>query len=391
MSTHGRHPAWWMGCCVGLFLVSGTVVAADHLQDPDTVALNNMGVSAAQEGRWSTAAAYLRQAAALAPEDAQIRRSLSAVLTDWAVQVMQSGDVDEAAALLTEAADRDAENGQAWLRLGDLQYVERHDFPAAIQAWRRARGHLSAEQERVLADRLQRVERDAAIERGWPTYETAHSYIRVQGSTDAAMARTVGDLLEAAYQRLVPLTPSAPAKVSVIVYTDRTFARVSGGRDGALGLYDGRLRIRGDEVATDRAAALVTHELAHAFLRQAYGAHLPTWIHEGFAQAVEPDYATGSRERTLRDDAAHQRQWIPLAWLDRHFQQPTNAEDLWRAYAEARVVVAWLLKRYGAVPFTAFLQQLAQGRPVEAAFDQQFAPARWSRVNHGIWDGGGGS
>ena len=76
--------------------------------------------------------------------------------------------------------------------------------------------------------------------------------------------------------------------------------------------------------------------------------------------------------------------WVPLKWLDRRFTHPSGREDVARAYVESRMVVTELVKRHSFETFKAFLELLAQGIPVDAAYDRAFTPSRWSRTDQSI-------
>ena len=110
---------------------------------------------------------------------------------------------------------------------------------------------------------------------------------------------------------------------------------------------------------------------------------MPLWVHEGFAQAQEGRALT-PLELEISGTLARGGSWVPLKWLDRHFQQPSSQDDLERAYVESREAVAFLLRRHGVDRFKDFLMRLAKGEGVESAFDDSFHPTRWSRMERGI-------
>jgi hypothetical protein len=73
--------------------------------------------------------------------------------------------------------------------------------------------------------------------------------------------------------------------------------------------------------------------------------------------------------------------WVPLKWLDRRFTQPTSRDDIIRAYVQARLVVAALLKDHGVGNFKQFLGGLAAAQPIDAAYERAFAPDRWAATD----------
>ena len=350
------------------------------------VELNNLGVREAQAGHIEEAAALLRQALALDPDDAMTRRNLSQVLTDWAGQLEQAGKDDEARVVLRTAVEHDPKNGIALIRLGDLAYLTGDEMAVAVTCWKRAYGNVPTAQWHAVSARIAQAERDQRIERGFALEQTPHFDLRLQsGSVDQRLT-SLKEALEQAYERLALALGDAPTRITVILYTEGEFQRVSGTRDWAIGLYDGRIRLRWNEIGTPLEPLLIAHELAHAFLHHAYGHHLPLWIHEGYAQFQEGASPRSPDQLRLEERVRARTQWVPLKWLDERFTQPSGRDDIQGAYVQARVVVEGLVKRYGMDHFKRFLQQLGAGRPIEAAYDQAFAPARWVRADQGIFD-----
>jgi len=348
--------------------------------------LNNRGIEVAQAGDLEGGIALVRQAVRADPADRLFHTNLSGMLSDWAAQLSRQGQVERAVALLREALEHDPDNGRALVGLGDFAYVMQPDLAQAIGYWKRAYGKIPAVEWPAVAERVAHAERDMRIERDFSGHQTAHFRIRYQGATLAGQVAGLGEALEGAYTQLAAAMGQGPSQLTVLLYTDETFQRVAGRRDWALGLYDGRLRLRLDEWNSEYGVPLIVHELAHAFLAHRYGPGLPIWIHEGFAQVQEPPRTLTPTEEELLARVKARTSWVPLKWLDRRFVQPSNREDVDRAYVQARWVVERLIARHGMEKFQAFLAALAGGTPVEQAFDQALAPARWSRADQGGLD-----
>ncbi|MBI3011181.1 MAG: tetratricopeptide repeat protein [Candidatus Omnitrophica bacterium] len=345
--------------------------------------LNNRGVQEARAGRFEQGVVMLRQALSLAPNDPKIRSNLSGMLTDWATQLEQGGKADQAMTALKEALEHDPDNGKALVRLGELSYASQ-DLSRAIDLWKRSYGNIPTAHWHAISRRISQAERDRAIERTFTDLTSTHFQVRFETPEQAHVASSLRDTLEREYQRLASALGTGPARFTVIVYTGESFQRMAGQRDWAFGLYDGRIRLRLDEVGAAWLPQILVHELAHGFLAQAYGPRIPTWIHEGFAQAQEPPQPFTERQQALYDSIRAGTAWVPLKWLDRHFQQPSSLDDVERAYMEARAVIEFLVTRYGMGRLTGFLKRLAGGDPLDEAFDQTFAPLRWARIDQGI-------
>ena len=354
-------------------------------QRHEAAELNNRGITVAKSGDFKTGVELVRRAVRLAPDDAQYRTNLSGMLTDWAAQLSQYGRLERAEQFLREAIEQMPENGAALVQLGDLLYFQRSQFDRAVELWKQAHGHLDRQQWPAVADRITQAERDQRIERTFSVSPTRHFDIRVQSPHHPAV-RALGQLLEEEYTKLHDTLGEGPSKITVIVYTAQDLKRLYNQRDGFVGFYDGRLRLRWNEIVGGDVRAIVAHELAHAFLHRVYGVHLPNWVHEGFAQLNEGPRLQTEEERGIEERVKARTMWIPLAWIDRRFSQPSGKEDVQRAYVESRLVVEELVGRYGMERFKTFLRRLSKGLAGEAAFDQAFSPARWVRVNRGVFD-----
>ena len=307
------------------------------------------------------------------------------MLTDWAGQLEQQGQTSQAMAALQEAVERDATNGHALIHLGDLSYTTQGEFAKAIECWKRAYGHVSSAEWEAVSQRVAQAERDGMIERTFSTLQTDHFAMRFEGSGQAgAVASGLGTALEEAYARLSSSMNTRPPRLTVIVYTNQDFRRMAGRRDWAVGLYDGRIRLRLDEIGTAPAPQIIAHELAHAFLAHACGPRIPLWIHEGFAQSQEPEAPLSDEQQRLRTQITSGNSWVPLKWLDHHFQQPTDLNDLERAYMQARVVMAFLIMRQGMGHVLDFITRVGKGTTVPLAFDQTLAPLQWAKIDQGI-------
>lgn len=317
------------------------------------------------------------------PSDAQFRANLSGMLTDWATTLLQDHRAELAMTAWREAVELDATNGIALVNLGNLTFVSSHQLEEAIALWKRAQPHLTTAQWQAVAPRVAQAERDLSIERGFGGFSTDHFQIRAEGSTDNALVQQVAQLLERDYATLSSALGVQPNRMPVILYTSSSFQRAAGRRDWAFGLYDGRIRLRLDDVGSAMAPHLVAHELAHACLATAFGPHLPLWVHEGFAQAQEPAQPLDPTREAMRERLRSRADWVPLAWLDRRFTQPSNFDDLERAYLESRLAIESLIEAYGLGRVGTWLKRLSDGQALEAAFDETFAPLRFANFSRG--------
>ncbi|MBI3322545.1 MAG: hypothetical protein HYZ94_02575 [Candidatus Omnitrophica bacterium] len=348
--------------------------------------LNNQGVRAAQAGRFEEAVKTLREAAALSPADLQVRQNLSGILTDWAARLQEEGRFDEAASALREALANDSSNAKTLLLLGNLAYASEDDLASAVSFWKKALPGAPSSHRQGLLQKISQAERDLSIERGFEARQTEHFHVRFEGSPPPENSGRLTAVLEEEYGRLNTALGTGPARIGVIVYAGDSFKRIAGRQDWTLGLYDGRIRLRLEDIGTEWMAPILAHELAHAFLREEFGPRIPVWVHEGYAQASEPARPAAPREAELEKAVASRSAWVPLKWLDRRFQQPSHLDDVEKAYAQSKWAVSELLRRFGHARFRKFLEGLAARKTVEQAFNSAFAPLTWSRADAGSFD-----
>ena len=351
----------------------------------DATDLNNRGVTEAKAGRFEEGVSLLRQAIAQDPGDETIRKNLSGMLSDWAPRLDQRGRGDDAVEALREAIRHDPDNGWAYVTLGDLLYLRHSRLDEAIDMWRRAHGKVPPAAWPGVSDRIAQAGRDQTIERGFTARESAHFELRFQAHASLDAAR-LEQALEDAYERLAGEFGRGPPRLTVLVYSERDLRRVYNQRDWAVGFYDGRVRLRADDVASALLPDLLSHELAHAFLHHLYGAGVPVWVHEGYAQLQERPRTLDADGERLMAGLKDRSQWIPLGWLDRRFSQPTSQEDVLRAYLEAKMAVEAMVARHGTPKFHAFLGALTAGRSPDEAYEEACAPARWALAERGLFE-----
>lgn len=366
-----------------LLVINLSVAFAQPSVEREQTELNNQAVRIAQEGDLKQGVALLRRAYALDPSDSGVTKNLSGMLTDWGLELYRTGQTGGALNAFHEAASIDVTNAAARVHLGDIYYIDRDENEQALHYWREAFSLTSGLERVSIEQRLNQAERDQKLERGYQETATEHFLIRFPETVSQTDLDAFAKLLEDSYAALAAELGPLTNRVTVIIYPENSFERVAGRKDWAIGLYDGKIRLRADELNTDLPLFILPHELAHAFLRGHFGAALPQWLNEGFAQAQEPDRRLSPEEKRLRDRVLSRNLWVPLDWLDRRFETPSNQEDVDAAYMQSKIAVSRLVEDYGLGDLRAFMQRLANGESVEAAFDASFRSAKWSRFSRG--------
>lgn len=382
-------------------IVAAVVALPARAQDDArarAMARNDEAVRRYGEGDPAGALALLREALELLPDDPTLRHNAARCLValgdahraarrfdDAARDYHEAGGLvphdpgpplREALALYEAMRDRDA--------VAVLEPVVRrwpdlalpHDLLAralyrlgenarAIQHWERA---LALDPDNAHARAaLERARREESVEGGLLVdLGAAHFSIKYDGAQDQELGRLVARTLEAAYEEVGALLGRyPPTEVAVVIYPGRTFGETTGAHAWVAGLYDGKIRVPADGLATApprEVRRVLTHEYAHALLRAVGGPRVPAWLHEGFAQVAEGRTRADARDVLARAGAAP-----PLARLERGFASERDPAQARLLYAAACDLVHDLLGRGGPPLLAEVLDRLGRGEPVDDA------------------------
>jgi tetratricopeptide (TPR) repeat protein len=315
-----------------------------------------LGRDAYQAGRFGEAVEHYRAAVDAAPEREH-----------WlglALAHARTGDAARGQAVVEEALRAFPEDSNLLYLLADLQ-ERRGRTRDAVETLKRllAREAGHARAQTLLA----RLEREQGFEAGYWSQETPHFLVRYEGGGGIEVGRSVGDILERAYESLgQDLGVYPKERVQVGIYVTKTFAEIGGippeFAEHVLGFYDYqklRLRLSASQAGSLALERLSRHEYAHLLIHQATKGRAPRWLHEGLAQVVEPR----SAPRFIESDVALDRQHYTLDGLERLFR--SNAVGV--AYQLSHLVVEYLADRGGMSGIRGFLSRLGQGEPLPQA------------------------
>jgi hypothetical protein len=127
---------------------------------------------------------------------------------------------------------------------------------------------------------------------------------------------------------------------------------------------------------------LIVHEAAHLLLAQkleSEGRPIPSWLDEGFATYMEPDYQPYSGQSLSS-------QGPPIRAMSTLSGTP---EDINYFYLKSASVVAYLIEEHGVASFQQLLEELRQGRSIGGAllnvygFDADGLDGLWSNSARG--------
>jgi tetratricopeptide (TPR) repeat protein len=320
-------------------------------------------------------------------------------LTEIGSQYLSRGDAARAIELLEEAVARDPENGDAlawltlaYLRNGDLEFAafyldqalhssarvekgepvweeignlceKRGRLDDALEAWEQARRLKGGDPE--LSARIEHTRREWAYGHGQRFFGGDEFEFYFDPSIDEATVESINRYLHenAASQAGFFMVPLKTPQV-VILYRDRSYFRLVETPDWVAGFYDGKIHVPLDEAggASEMFLALLSHELAHAFLQEVGAQRAPAWLQEGLAQYVE-----GRRvDRVLAAGVApREGSWIFDS--DGDFHQRVDRDRARRAYVLSLSFVQFLVQRFGQTALVCLVRDLGGGDTLAAA------------------------
>jgi hypothetical protein len=210
-------------------------------------------------------------------------------------------------------------------------------------------------------------------------------FYQLAASDGAKRARTAGDQLEKAWERLqkTPVVPGAryaafviPEKADFRALTGRDPGTFSGATSAAYGMREGEMRVLNQAMYVNdshfsamqrswgKPDRLVTmqHELVHLALAQWTRPWTPAWLVEGVAT-----YYAGQLDGWSRDQL---RSRLPGGRVLTHLSgQPfmgagvTNAEEVWVQYHYSAAAVRWIERRFGEAKLLELYEAFARVKP----------------------------
>ena len=280
----------------------------------------------------------------------------------YAAAALLAGRDHDARPRLERALALDPADAEASLLLADIFFRQaRLDDAVRTLEQAEAAGARGA----TIASRLARLRSERDVNAGLRQTGSDRFIVLFEGAPAQDLAAAVVAKLDAAWDRVSRSLFVAPlSAVTVTLYTGEQFVDITRAPAWAAAAYDGRIRlpVRG---ALDDAADLervLTHELAHAFVRAAAPRNIPAWLDEGIASVMEPRDL-----RWARDELARSGRLLPPASLMASFRAlPAGQARL--AYAQSALMVRAMIDANGEGALNALLADLGRGVPFDTAF-----------------------
>jgi tetratricopeptide (TPR) repeat protein len=312
------------------------------------------------EGNIDSAADQYRQALIFAPDNVPLLLNLAGL---YLRESRFTAALDPLEHAREVAPDSGLEAAAIAKLMGWAEYGS-NKIDQAIKEWKLSdQLHPDPQVEQALA----KAQKDEAEEEGYREGETAHFTLKYYGGATPELAREILHALEDDFndiQSQLDYTP--PNQISVILYTQQTFADITRAPSWVGALYDGRLRIpvQGLTGVTPELAHVLKHELTHSFITQKSEGRAPTWLQEGVAQWMEGRRSSADAGALV--DAAEQGGVPSLKSLEGSWMSlPTNSAGL--AYAWSLAVVESIIQNGGISDISRLIDRTATAPTPEDA------------------------
>jgi len=284
------------------------------------------------------------------------------VLAELTLAHLSLGDAESARFYLRRVEQR-ASSGppEAFAVLGDA-YERLHRLDDAIAAWE-AFARFGGQDPDVLA-RLRRARDELAAARGQRSRDAGQFRIFADPAVGEEAVAAAGDALVAGYTAQSAFFDiELPAPQIAVLYAGRAYFSLASVPDWVTGAYDGKIRVSAEPGGAEGRGVL-THELAHAFVRYASADRAPAWLHEGLAQWLEGRRMPRSRLSTVLAAATPAPS---LTALDACFTVRRTRDEVSVAYAQALSLVEHVVRVRGEGALVCVVRRLRGGESVDGA------------------------
>ena len=262
--------------------------------------------------------------------------------------------------------------GEAHYALGNAAYTL-GDFKTTVREWGwvlRNPDKIQAEIELdQLSQRLQRVQRQLKVERGFAKVRTQRLGVDLYYDPKVfspQFIQQIGEMLNAAYSCIgTRLRYRGPTGLPVHILTTEQLTAITG-HPNFHGVYDDILRI-GVEIPLklDKIRETVYHEYTHVVLERITAGRCPFWVQEGAAQLLSEPW-TVDKQSDLRK-LRRVGKWPSMRQMNRVEVVLSDMEIAFAAYLKSFVAERILSNNYSWERFLNFLALIRAGTDSEEA------------------------
>jgi len=342
------------------------------IKDQLAIFYNNFALRSSDLGDYKIAQENMRKAFEYSPGSQLIKMNLYNVMLQYAdYQYKKKHDL-VAIKIAKEAIAILPETSQAYIFAGNV-YYQQDNFRQALEYWEEA-SRLDPGNE-DLKTRIEALKREKQVEKDFGTERENFFRIRFDREVDPRYVGMILDILDDARRSIRnQFGFYSDDVIPVIIYDDKQFYEATAQPTWTQGVYDGKIRLRYQEISRDDAnlRRVLFHEYAHAMIFINVGNNIPLWLNEGFAQYNEPDTALTSADKIFLSDYLKTRGRFSLEAFDAMFGQKDNHAVITAAYLESRLFFGYLVERYTRYKMKRFLEELKGGKQWQKAFTEVY-------------------
>ncbi len=283
---------------------------------------------------------------------------------------------EEAIEILQKIIKQDPNDLRAYALLGEL-YYQNDRLSHAIEAWEKV---LEADPfNEGIKSVLAKAQRERKTHSEFTHEVTRHFRIKFEGSENRDLYKTVLDILEEAYSEVGKALSFYPDhEIIVFLYTGQQFFDVTRAPAWSGGIFDGKIRVpaKGYEDYLDRLRQILFHEYTHAVIHQMteqgvsrmdrrMDPGVPTWLHEGIAQYMEPNGMRDNVDLRL-EKFVKQGAFLDLPRLQGSFLG-FNTQLAGLAYDESLSAIKFMIDEFGPYSVQRLLAALANQKDMDGA------------------------
>lgn len=320
-------------------------------------------------------------------EAAQIQPQSGRILARLALAYLDTGDFEFARAAVDAAsgrADLEPGPGELWSEVAALFAAGNH-LQDAIAAWELL--ERSGDAGPWVSSRIEWAKRELAVTPGQRLLQGERFAIYSDSGVSETLVTAIEEHLEREYERQRKFFGAGelPGPQTVVLYGGRRFFSLVSVPDWVSGVFDGKIRISVESSSRfeREVASVLSHELAHAWIRFLSRDHAPGWLHEGLAQWCEG-------RRIPRKDFAAAFSRLPvfsLAEIEGNLGRRSDRAIARANYVESLGLVEYLAFTHGEGALVCLVRSLSDA-PIEDALKREVAMtpadlvARWR-----VWAG----
>lgn len=348
-------------------------------------AYNGRGVALIEAKNYEAAESYLLEAIRYLPSESAFQRNLAVAITYRGKAFYEQHLDAKAFYTLREALQYDPQSASTLMLLGEVCYKLQH-VGWALYYFREAH-RTDPERFGTLEERIERLEREAAVEGEFERQDYGTFDIRYDGDLKDFDLKALRENLSDAYYTVGGLLGYYPARrIVVLVYSPEDFAGIRSMPEWVAGIYDGKIRVPATKDMKDlEVRRLIRHEYTHAVVGDLSKDKCAVWLNEGLAKYMEY-YKLGSGRADDDPGALLKKQFragklVPFDELQGEFIKIKGRDKVSLAYEQAHSIVSYIVDAYGMWKIKRMLARYAEGEDTTTVLGREFhqTPARFEK------------